>query len=83
MIGCLKMDIKNNEQREILIYAFRYALGRMTYSVSTMVEVLDRNWEVLKTHEKELIQREIRFAISNECIGMKCDKEQWQKLLDK
>ena len=77
------MNINESEQRDIILYAFRYALGRMTYSVSTMVDVLDRNWAVLSKSDKELIQREIRFAISNECIGMKCDKEQWQKLLDK
>lgn len=77
------MDINDSEQRELMIYAFRYALGRMSSSVSTMVDVLERNWSSFSIHDKELIQREIKFATSNECIGMKCDKEQWQKLLDK
>ena len=77
------MDIKDSEQRDIILYAFRYALGRMTYSVSTMVEIIDRNWSELSKSNKDLIQREIRDAISNECIGMKCDREQWQKLLNK
>ena len=77
------MDINEDEQRELIIYAFRYALGRMTYSVSTMVSIIDKNWEHLSKSDRELIQREIRFVLEGECIGMKCDKEQWEAILNK
>jgi len=77
------MDINENEQREMIIYAFRYALGRMTYSVSTMVRIIDNNWDNLSKSDRELIQREIQDAIVGKWIGMKCDKELWETILNK
>ena len=77
------MNINEDEQREMIIYAFRYALGRMTYSVQTMVRIIDNNWDNLSKSDRELIQSEISFAISCEGIGMQCDKEQWETILNK
>ncbi len=67
----------------ILIYAFRYALGRRTYAVSDVVEALIENWDSLDKYSKELIKKEIK--LHEKCygnLGMECDKEQWYKILE-
>ncbi len=71
-----------NEERDILIYAFRYALGRSTYSTSTMSQIIQKNWGMLSEHDKKLFQREIQEAFDMERYGMSCDKASWQIILD-
>ncbi len=66
---------------EILIYSFRYALGRMTYCVNDVVEALKNNWEHLDKRDKELILKEVKIAIYNNNIGMNMDKKLWEDIL--
>lgn len=48
---------------DMVIYAFRYALGRRSYEVSTVSEYLRANWHRFSDHTKSLILKEIREAI--------------------
>ncbi len=67
---------------EILFYAFRYALGRQTYAVSSVVECIVNNWPVLRENTKEKIHREVREAISESLAGdSKIDVPIWNKVL--
>ena len=74
--------IKPSDQREILLYAFRYALGRMTYSTMTMQHAITEAWPLLNDGTKALIKREIRQANEDDMIGMECDRQGWLKLLE-
>lgn len=74
--------IPQSEQREALIYAFRYALGRMTYATHTMQQVITQAWPHLNDGTKELIKREIRQAEEDKMIGHECDRQGWLKLLE-
>jgi len=74
--------IPEEKQRELLIYAFRYTLGRSTYAPHTIVEILKLRWEVLSDADKRLFQREIREAIEHDNAGHDCDKKAWQSILD-
>jgi hypothetical protein len=65
----------------ILIYAFRYALGRMTYAVSEVADALIENKDIFSESHKELICREIREAIADNCAGHDCDVETWKLVL--
>ena len=38
------MLIPESEQRDLLIYAFRYTLGRCTYAPHTVIAVLKQSW---------------------------------------
>ena len=78
----MKIDF-NNCERDILIYAFRYTLGRATYSVSTVVDLLHHNWGNLSSADKELYKREIKEAIDMEQYGMQMDKNAWETILYK
>jgi len=65
----------------IIMYAFRYALGRKTYSVSEVSELLINNWHRFKSHTKEQIIREIETAIERNEAGMECDVNAWKSVL--
>ena len=75
------MDL--NDQREVLIYAFRYALGRMSMAVYTMVEVILDCWEDLSQFDKELIVKEIKEADKWDEIGMDMDKKMWFRIINR
>ena len=66
---------------EILFYAFRYALGRMTYAVGTVSDCIIRNWDNLSEHKQTLIQKEINEAIERDNYGMDMDKVSWKRIL--
>lgn len=55
-----QLSIPQSDVRCVLIYAFRYALGRQTYSTSTMQNIINSNWNALSTADRRLIQREIK-----------------------
>ena len=74
----LKKEIDN---KHIIFWAFRYALGRMTYAVDEVVEYLIFNWDKMSVETKEQIQKEIREAIKKKNIGMDCDKLNWERIL--
>lgn len=57
------MKFTDNFDRDILVYAFRYALGRRSYAVGIVINELKRNWKDFPEHDRELIKREIRDAV--------------------
>lgn len=68
----------------ILFYAFRYALGRMTTAPSMVVRNLLNNWQHLSDDTKNQIKEEIlQYREQNKLCGMKIDDDEWQKVLDK
>ena len=66
----------------MLLCSFRYSLGQMTYIVSDCVEWLTLYWRIMPENLREQIQSNIRNAIEQDAAGMKCDVEQWKKILD-
>lgn len=75
------MLISEKDQRDFLIYGFRYALKRSSYAVRTVTAAITKAWPQLPEHERRLIQREIREAIETGCYGMECDKQTWERIL--
>ena len=73
--------IRPNDQRDILICAFRYALGRCTYITHTVAEAIKHAWPQLSAHDRELYQREIRQAIEMDRAGHSCDVASWESIL--
>lgn len=57
------MRFTDEFDRDILIYAFRYALGRRSYAVGIVIDELKRNWKDFPEHDRKLIKREIRDAV--------------------
>ena len=69
----------------MIVYSFRYCLGRMTYAVSDFVEWAIENWDNIPSKEQFLIAKELNEAFNSgnpRALGMDMDKQQWQLLRD-
>ena len=67
--------------QNIVLYAFRYCLGRKTYAVDECIGYLKENWEELDEETQTQIRCEIRVAIKDKRAGMDCDVKNWKQLL--
>jgi hypothetical protein len=77
-----KINFDDNEDL-ILICAFRYALGRRTYVVGTVADIIKRNWNKLRDSDKKLICKEIldhKKVFGN--LGDSCDERDWMSIVD-
>lgn len=63
-----------------LIYAFRYALGRMTYAVSDVGDALIANRDALTPDWRQQIVQDINNAIAGGYAGHACDIERWREV---
>lgn len=73
-------EIRDNQLENLLVYSFRYALGRMTYEVNDVATAIIKHKDVLHPHTRELIKKEIREAVENGEAGMECDVEEWSNV---
>ena len=77
-------DLKGYE-RDLLIYAFRYILGRRTYAVSTIIDLLKSNWDILSEGDKQLYIKEIKEykeLYGERGLGDSCDIKCWNSILE-
>jgi len=78
----MTLILKNAVDEDILLFcAFRYALGRKTYVVGTIVDILKNNWNSISPSQRKLYKEEIRDAITNNRAGMDMDVDEWNKIL--
>ena len=66
---------------DMVMYAFRYSLGRMTYAVGTVSDYLIDNWHRFKPHTRKQMIEEIKEAIDKGRAGMECDINKWKAIL--
>lgn len=57
--------------------AFRYALGRSTYVVSSVASEIEENVERISIKTRHRMIAEIEEAITNKTAGMQMDVERW------
>jgi hypothetical protein len=72
--------MNNMELNDLLVCAFRYALGRRSYITYTISDLLVRHKDKLFAQSKKSILRDIKRAFDTNNYGMEMDKEVWQKL---
>lgn len=63
-----------------LLYAFRYALGRVTYAASDVADALIANRDALTLDWRRQIVQDIRLAIDDGRAGHACDVARWQEV---
>ena len=73
--------MKSTEET-ILVFAFRYALGRRSTAPGIVADHLIKQWAKLAPHSKAQVKEEINTAISRGYAGDPCDVETWRKVLD-
>lgn len=67
---------------EIIVYAFRYALGRQSYCTLTMSDYIIDNWDKFPHPDQDLFQREIKEAIETNRAGHQMDIRAWLRILE-
>jgi len=63
------------------VYAVRYALGRRTYAVADVCDVVKRNIDALNDNSVNVIRRDIARALEDGDAGDPCDVDRWRQLL--
>ena len=77
----LKLDTM--EQRDMLIYSFRYSLSRMSVAPHTMADIIRKNLNNISTPDLKLFAREIEEAHKDNMLGMEdIDVPMWLRLRD-
>lgn len=66
--------------RLLILSAFRYALGRMTYIVPVVAKVIGESKDRLDIQAVDLIIQEIEDAEKRDGLGMECDIDVWLRL---
>lgn len=65
----------------IILCAFRYALGRMTYVTDVVPEFIENNIDNILTKDINIMIREIdEYGQYERGLGMDCDKRNWLRL---
>lgn len=68
-------------QSDIIFYAFRYALGRRSYSVSTVVNYIKNNMPLVHDRVKKVMIKEIQEAVAEQRAGDEfIDAPEWTTL---
>lgn len=74
------MEIKKYEIEWIILFAFRYALGRMSMATSIICDVITRNKTKMNKHIIKNMIYEIEYADRNAFIGDDADRREWMDL---
>jgi hypothetical protein len=73
------MDKKFKVDREILLFAFRYSLGRMSYAPAVITDNIKLNINNISTEDIEVYIKEIN---EYENYGMEMDRQHWLNFKD-
>ena len=71
------MDKNFQVERDVLFYAMRYALGRMTFAPITVIENIKHNIDLLNKNDIKLLIRDIEEQKDFGGYGMDCDERLW------
>lgn len=74
------IEVDDDRFGEMLNYAVRYSLGRMSYAVSDTVSFIMPIIPYLTTRTIYVMHRDIKEQAEMNLLGMDCDKADWMKL---
>lgn len=70
------MDKEFRVERDILIFAMRYALGRMTFAPLTVIDNIKHNIDLFTANDLKILIRDIEGQ-ADLGYGMDCDEKVW------
>lgn len=76
-----RVKLSYADTNDLILCAFRYAMGRRTYIVSTIADIIIKHKDCITGNFKALIKKEIQHALDNDEAGMHCDREDWTRVL--
>lgn len=65
-----------------LMFAFRYALGSMTYAVGIVADALIANVERLRSDWRQQVIRDVEAALAEHRGGMTMDADRWRRVAE-
>lgn len=78
----IKIDFNDVNQDILLFCAFRYALGRQTYVVGAICDILKANWGHMPQSRRDMFKKEIEEAIEKGWAGSELiDVPEWKSIL--
>lgn len=76
------ITIADNEFQQFIIYAERYAIGRMTYVPSEVNNIILKYLPFIANNTLGVLIQDIELEANREMLGMDFDKKMWLALLD-
>ena len=76
------ITITDDEFQQFIIYAERYAIGRMTYVPSAVNDIILKYLPRIANNTLGVLIRDIELEADREMLGMDFDKKMWLALLD-
>lgn len=78
-----QIRLQPEETKIVLLYAMRYCLGRSSYAVGEMCDLIRLKWFALSPDTQSLLIVDLRSEVkSDRPLGMKMDRRQWESLLE-
>lgn len=80
--GEIYINFEDCNQDVLLFCAFRYALGRQTYVVGTIADIIKANWDHMPQSRRDMFRKEIEEAIEKGHAGsVNIDVPEWLSIL--
>lgn len=76
------ITITNKEFQQFIIYAERYAIGRMTYVPSAVNDIILKYLPFIANNTLGVLIQDIELEANRDMLGMDFDKKMWLALLD-
>lgn len=77
-----QIQIDKNDLQDLVIYAERYAIGRMTYAPSDVSRIIIKYLSDLKLSVIKILIQDIKQESERNNLGEECDKVTWLNLLN-
>ena len=74
------INASNLQFGQMMVSAMRYALGRMSYVVTTTCDYIRPLIPYLETSILYIMEKDIEEHKKNHDLGMVCDKQEWLEL---
>lgn len=81
-----EFNLDIDDINDLIVCAFRYALGRRTYIVHTITEIIKSNLSALESRTIEVMlqdierQHEYEKVGNDKAFGDDCDRERWMEV---
>ena len=76
------ITITDDEFQQFIIYAERYAIGRMTYVPSEVNNIILKYLPFIANNTLGVLIRDVELEADRDMLGMDFDKKIWLALLD-
>lgn len=77
-----QIKINKDDLQDLIIFAQRYTIGRMTYAPSLFKNIVLKHLSDLEDSVIQIIITDIEQERNRDNLGMECDKVIWLSLLE-